>query len=350
MDSGSRRAGQRASDAWAALRHEFYVPARGLFRETAGSDQSAFHWPYSQALAAAISVAALAGNVNADAINLAHAAASRYWTPRSTPPSFSSSVQPPLGPGGDSYYDDNAWTALELLRIHRLTGNSTALQHAAAVFNFLVGGWDDNPKHPAPGGVFWVDAPWNRDRNTVSNAPSALVGLRLFEVTGKRHYLEWARQMLTWVDSHLRAPDGLYWDRISITGEVERTRWSYNQGTMLGAHALLYRLTGESEHLQRATEIADAARAEFTLVRLRSQPLAFNAIYLRHLLLLHAETGDEDLLQPLVTYGEHLWYAQRDPSTNLVVSSQPLPLIDQAAFTQVLAMLDWDAGIYGMMA
>src|SRR5437764_1304422 len=91
-----------------------------------------------------------------------------------------------------------AWIGLNLVRAYRLTGDAAALSRAQSVFAFIEGGWDSNPAHPDPGGVFWTQASWSRDRNTVSNAPSAELGLRLYQLTGQQAYFDWAQRMYAW--------------------------------------------------------------------------------------------------------------------------------------------------------
>jgi hypothetical protein len=75
----------------------------------------------------------------------------------SQPQAFESAVARPKGPGGSTYYDDNAWSALDLLHGYQLTGNKTYLTMAQETFNFFVSGWDTSPSDTCPGGVFWED-------------------------------------------------------------------------------------------------------------------------------------------------------------------------------------------------
>ena len=82
------------------------------------------------------------------------------------PRAFESAVAPPEGPGGNTYYDDNAWSALDLLDGYQLTGNSTDLTLAQDTFNFIVTGWDTSKTDGCPGGVFvlrwwWMAARWS---------------------------------------------------------------------------------------------------------------------------------------------------------------------------------------------
>jgi hypothetical protein len=56
------------------------------------------------------------------------------------PRAFQSAVARPEGPGGNTYYDDNAWSALDLFGAYQLTGNATDLTLAQDTFNFVVTG------------------------------------------------------------------------------------------------------------------------------------------------------------------------------------------------------------------
>lgn len=336
----------RAVTTYVALQQSFYLPKLGLYSETAppSADQPiAFHWPYSQVMNATLDLAALpdlGARFRADLAGRLQGSIA-YWDERAEPPGYASGVLPPLGKGGDLYYDDNAWTGLALVRHHQITGDQATLARARQIFDLLVSGWDNDPAHPAPGGIFWVRAEWNRDRNVVSTAPAAILGLELFRLTAEPWYYDWALTMYDWVEANLRAPNGLYWDHIDLAGTIERTHWSYNQGTMIGAAVLLYEVTGHTPFLRRAEAIAGAALDYFNGDRLLRQPAAFNAIFFRNLLRLEALTADPRYRRALEDYAGRIWDGYRDPRTALVRldPEQPYALLDQAAAVQVFAML-----------
>lgn len=343
----------RAIAPYEAMQSAFSIPRLRLYRESMPGVERpfAYCWPFVRAMAATNDLAELPDgaryipDVAARLAGLEH-----YWDDRAG--NYASYVVPPLGDGGDAYYDDNAWAGLELVRAHRLTGDAAALERARAVFQFLAGGWDDNSRHPAPGGVFWVAAGWNGDRNTVSTAPSAQLALRLaaLEEDGgrRRDYLAWAGRMSTWVDTTLRGEDGLYADHIDLRGNVDRAAWSYNQGAMIGAHVLLYEATGAEHHLTEARRTAAAARSFYTPDVLDRQELAFNAIYLANLARLATIDGDATLLDGPRAWAERLWTICRDARTSLATTSRPLKLLDQAAFVSIFAILGAeDAGANG---
>ena len=335
---------ERATAAYVAMQRHFFMPRRKLYRATAPGGGTAFLWPFSQALAATLDLAELP----ATAARMRPAVAdrltglTRYWNRHGHPPAYDSAARSWLSAASDQFSDDNAWVGLQLVRAHSLSGEAEPLARAGDILRFLIANWDDDPTHPAPGGVFWVRAGWSRDRNTVSTAPAAILALQLHALTADAGSLEWAARMYGWVRQYLLAPNDLYWDHIDLAGVVERTQWSYNQGTMIGAGVLLARATGEPGYREQAARTAGAALACYAEGdRLAAQGPAFNAIFLENLLLLR-ETGGVDVdLSLLRAYGSRLWETARDPESGLFVLApdRPVDLLQQASATRLCALL-----------
>ncbi|HEX5506716.1 MAG TPA: glycoside hydrolase family 76 protein [Thermomicrobiales bacterium] len=314
----------------------------------------AFEWPYTQALAATLDLAGLpgAGDEERAAARAAVAGLDAYWDARPArgAPGYRSSIEP----GGEKYFDDNAWAGLDLLRAHRLTGDTALLDRARAVFAFVLTGWDADSCRP--GGVYWkqqLPGEANHDRNTVSTAPNAELGLRLYQATGERSYLDWAARMYAWVDANLRDAGGLYWDHLDAACAIERTVWSYNQGAMIGAGALLALTTGDETSLVRAEDTARAALARFDAEGYRRHGAAFNAIFFRNLLFLHSQTADADLraatLEAMRGFADAVW---DDPEVHqqrthlFAFGDGPAKLLDHAGMAQIYACLAWDPADY----
>jgi len=319
---------QRAIASYQALQAYLYLPTDQLYQAstTGTSDPFSFLWPFTNAMAGTGYLVASPGGGPYAADVAARVAgllayqdlAEHTPTGKAQPPAFESAVAPPLGPGGDTYYDDNAWASLDLVQAYRLTADPTDLALAEQSFHFVVSGWSKDKTAACPGGVYWVDAGWNTDRNTVSNAPNAEVGAELYQLTGDAFYLTWAKRMYQWVDRCLAAPSGLYYDHIAADGTVDTTEWSYNQGTMVGAGVLLYQVTGKHSYLNRAVATAQAATAYFgTGSELDTQGPAFNGIYFRNLFLLDEVRPDAAYASDAETYGTYMWTQQRDPTTGL---------------------------------
>ena len=137
--------------------------------------------------------------------------------------------------------------------------------------------------------------------------------------------------MIDRVERCLRERDGLYGDHVAGNGTIEHTEWSYNQGSMLEAYRLLYRVTGDRAHLARAEAIADAALAAFR-GRWSKEPAAFGAIFFRKLVDLADVDHRADYVAAARRYAAHLWRGPRPQ------------LFAQAALVQVYAALAATAG------
>lgn len=337
---------ERAVASYKALQ-TYFATDNGLYLEeyrNEGDNPYAYVWPFSQALTATIDMNTLPkiGKSYEDELERDLEALELYWNGETTPPGYDSYVRPPLGQGGDKFYDDNEWLALEFLRLYERRGNAAYLDKAKAIFELVVYGWDDDPTHPCPGGVFWTQASWSSDRNTISNAPGAQIGVKLFEITGDETYLTWAERMVAWTDDCMLAPNGLYWDHIDLAGNIEKTQWSYNQGMMIGAKVLLYRATGEAIYLQEAEAIAAAALEYYGGAgRYYTQPARFNAIFFKNLLLLNEEAPSPTYRKAMQAYADEVWRSARDAETNLFKFEvyKPVTLLEQSAMAQIYATL-----------
>jgi hypothetical protein len=361
------RARDRAEASWAALQTYFRVDdGSGLYREQhpvqSGDNPYSYEWPFSQAHVAALDLTGMAGvGHRYDATLAAHVRAQHhYWSARGTTglPGYASYPPPPYGEqAGDFFYDDNEWVGLKDVQQH-LMGHDrggAALRDAERIFALVVSGWDDDPSHAAPGGFFWTQAAWSTDRNTVSNMPAAELGLRLHAITGRKRYLDWALRAYRWTNAHLQRDDGLYDDHLSLTGTVEDTVWSYNQGVPVGVNVLLHAQTGKRRYLDEAERIADAAQTWFADAAhpLAGQPPAFNAIYFKNLLLLDAATGRSTYRRAMQAWADHVWRHQRDRATGLFRFDAEAPdrtqSIEQAAMVQVYAVLAWPRSRYRLL-
>lgn len=362
---GGNNAG-RAALAYQAMQQFFYVPAQQLYHDpypTSNPNSYSYVWPFSQAMVATFDLAAISGGYQAD-VQARLSGLERYWnpTPKSnnppsppappSPPGYASGVM--STGGGDLFYDDNDWIALAMVQRYYLTGDQAALAKAEALYKLVVYAWDSDPSHADPGGDFWTQASWSHDRNTISNAPGAELALHLYLIGGKQNadYLNVALQRYNWVNQYMLAPNGLYWDHTDLSGNVEKTQWSYNQGVMLGASALLYKATGDQRYLQRAQQIAQAALAFYGAGgRIFTQDVIFNAIFFKNLLLLDSIAPVAGVRAALQQYTDALWQ-EADQSSGLleVQIYNGIPLLNQAGFTQLFALLAMQPDQYKLLA
>jgi hypothetical protein len=364
-DAGSYA--QRAVAAYQAMQRAFYVPSEQLYIDPyphTGGNAYSYVWPFSQAMVATLDLAGLPGigdqfaaDIQARLAGLAH-----YWNPAplshnppsppSSPPGYASYVLPPLGQGGDLFYDDNDWIALAFAQQYQMTGDAAALHQVETLYQLVLYAWDSDGAHPCPGGNYWTQASWSHDRNTISNAPGAQVALRLFLATPDPSQVAAAKQRYDWVNTCLRAPNGLYWDHIDLAGTINKTLWSYNQGVMIGAAVLLAQVTGDQGYLQQAELLAGTALTFYGQGgRLFTQDVIFNAIFFKNLLMLDAVRPDGRYRAALRAYTDALASAV-DPATGLL-SLQPytgIPLLNQAAYIQLNALLAWPRSNYQHLA
>lgn len=367
----------RAARAYAAMQSSFRT-GEGLYRRDGRwrlPGTAAHVWPFARAFVATLDLAGvpegLVEGFDADAeIADRLEALERYWDPSGPPPGYSSDV---IGTrlGGDRYYDDNAWIGLALVQLERMRPGAGRLDRAGELFRFAAGGWDRRLDVPSPGGVFWVEqghgvGAKNHDRNVVSNAPNAELGLHLAELTGvaiggtdgvgPEDMYEWAAATLDASRGHEDEGTGLFWDKLRGDETIDRALWSYNQGSMVGVNVLLHRRSpgAEAEHLPRAEAIARKALLHYAGVGYEGQPAAFHAIFFRNLLLLHAATSDaalrEEIIAAMRGYADTAWSERRDRRDRFHFSSGGVTLLDQSAMVQLLALLAWDPSAYGLLA
>ncbi|MGH2875023.1 MAG: glycoside hydrolase family 76 protein [Solirubrobacteraceae bacterium] len=366
----------RALTAYAAMQDRFRRPDGLYRRERLRWPPLAEHlWPFSRALGATLDLAGmpegLAPGFDAAAEIADRLRALERYRDRGsrTADGYRADVAG-LRPRGDYYYDDNAWIGLALVQLERMRPGSGTLERAGRVYELAAGGWDRRTDVSSPGGVFWVQqgrgaGRRNHDRNVVSNAPNAELGLHLLELAGSagsgpapgQRWPVAPERMYEWVNATLdTSPDepggGLFRDKVRGDESVDRALWSYNQGTMIGANVLLARRAEGSVgalHLRRAELIARRSLKHYDGAWQR-QPADFNGILFHNLLLLHALTEDaalgEAILAALRECAELAWLA----SLTAGGRRRTVTLRHQAAVVQLNALLAWSPGAYDRLA
>jgi glycosyl hydrolase family 76 len=367
----------RALLAFQSMQQNFYIPGTGLYE----GEPYSYLWPFSQALAATVSVANIPGQAASAASTNSHELKARivglqkYWgapTPvagqgtgeqpeseehgEGSEPAEAAGIPPPalpsfngevVPPGGASYYDDNEWVGIELARLYKLHHEAAMLEKAEQIMAFVMAGWQSNPKLACPGGVPFSDSPSNTERNTVTDGPAAELGVQLYRLTGDATYLQFAEQAYEWVRACLRSPSELYYDHIRLHGVLDTTLWSYNQGSMIGAGTLLYQVTGNGAYLYQARQTAKAALAYFTIPRLLSENPFFPSVYFRNLMYLDSVTRDPPGSKLAQEYINSVWVHQRLSDNLFAFGSPPATqLLDQAAVVQIYALLSTPPSTY----
>lgn len=367
----------RALVGYTAMQQNFYIPGTGLYE----GEPYSYLWPFSQALVATVSVSGIRGQAAKQAVTYARElhvrmyGLAKYWSPASSvgeplpgeqppeaegtegkespetvgvpPPAFPSYNGSVVPPGGVSYYDDNEWVGIELMRLYKRRHEAPLLEKAQQIMAFVMAGWQTNPKLACTGGVPFSDSPSNTDRNTITNGPAAELGVQLYRITGNQNYLQFAQTAYEWTRGCLLQPNGLYADHIRQRGAIDPTLWSYTQGVMIGAGTLLYQATGNSAYLSQARETARAAQSYFTLERLLSENPFFPSVYFRNLMYLDSIAHDPAGGRVAQTYVNYMWVNRRLKS-GLFVFGTPLSsqLLVQAAVVQTYALLSTSSSTY----
>ncbi len=337
------------------MQKAYYVLGTGLYQ----GEPFSFLWPFSQALAATVSMAEIPAlkatmgrELNARLVGLrSYLDTDNSGAPEGTYGSslaaFDGTVAPPAGPGGAKYYDDNDWIGIELMRAYKLTGNPALLGSAEGIMAFEMAGWQTSPELGCPGGLPFSNLAENTDRNTITTGPAAELALQLYKATHEPRYLQFALQAYEWVRTCLLEPNGLYGDHLNRQGQIEPHLWSYTQGAMIGAGTLLYQATGNGAYLYEARQTAKAALSYFTPERLGSEIPFFVSVYFRNLLYLDSVTHDPPGQKIAQAYVDYAWQHLRLSSDLFVAGSPPAgQLLVQAAIIQIYALLSSSPSTY----
>lgn len=164
----------------------------------------------------------------------------------------------------NEFYDDMEWNALAMLRAYDATNDPKYKEAVEAVWADIKTGW--NPT--MGGGIAWRKAmPYYK--NTPANAPAAILATRLYKKFGNADDLVWANKIYTWLkDSLYNKSTGWVYDGINSDNDGKKnTTWkfTYNQGTFIGAALELYKATNDAGYLNDAIQAANFTLTDNTL-------------------------------------------------------------------------------------
>lgn len=307
---------QRGHEALAMIRRDYYLPTRKLYAEKPDKKQPAFNWGVGVMLSALNAAARHDPQVKPHLREYADATRI-YWNQGGY------DVLPVPKPK-DRYYDDNAWMALALVETHQILGDKKYLDWAQDALTFALEG------EAKDGGIYWRESD-RASRNTCSNAPTAAACMAIYEITKDEKLKTKAQELYDWTKANLQDPtDNLYWDSITNSGRIDKTKWTYNTALMISSSQ---RLNGPD-----FPTLADTAEKHWLIDGKFNDPGRFSHLLLETLL---AAKG----FKPECAKAVDAVYKARNakgyyPShwSKLQVGANP-EILDQAAFARACFML-----------
>jgi predicted alpha-1,6-mannanase (GH76 family) len=154
----------------------------------------------------------------------------------------------------NDFNDDMIWLAISSLRAYDATKDQEYKDVADYLWGRIKLSWSD----VFGGGITWKqNTP--KQKNAVSNAPAAIVAMRLYDIDKKPEDLEWAKKIYAWQKANLVDPvTGAVWDNISEENGVIKTNkdwvFTYNMGTWIGIGLRLYKETNQQVYLDDAVK------------------------------------------------------------------------------------------------
>lgn len=278
----------------------------------------AYLWPYSGVLSGAIALyeSTQDPSVYTYITDKLIPGLEEYYDTTRNPSAYASYIKVEGGFSSDRFYDDNIWLGIDFTTLYLITKQEKYIDRAKAIWQFIESGTDDN----LGGGVYWVEQN-KSSKNACSNAPGAVFALKLFEATKDSIYYHDAITLYQWTKYHLQDPeDGLIFDNINLSGEVDKAKYAYNTGQMIQAASLLYQITGDESYLGEAKRIANAGYNYFfetdqlqqrTRV-LKNTDIWFIAVMMRGYLELYNLDNNPKYLYAFIENLDFSWEYMRD--------------------------------------
>lgn len=281
-----------------------------------GTLKASFLWPYSGMISGCVALYKVSGEKKYRKIleRRILPGLEQYWDGERKPVCYQS-YPTKYGQHG-RYYDDNIWIALDFCDYYNLTHKQEALEKAITLYKYIYSGWSQE----LGGGIFWCEQQ-KESKHSCSNAPSVVLGVKLYRLTGDETYLETAKETYAWTKQHLCDPeDYLYWDNINLAGHIAKEKYSYNSGQMIQAGVLLYEETGDRNYLLDAQRTAVGVDAFFRTRADKNDPSVkvhkdmswFNVILFRGLKALYRVDGNPVYVNAMIDNVLNAWAHYRD--------------------------------------
>jgi len=124
--------------------------------------------------------------------------------------------------------------------------------------------WDETCCGSHKGGNWWDKA--HTQKATASNAGATIASIRLYSVTHDQRFLINAKKLYSfWANAMINTTTGQVCDHFTVpAGKQVWWPFTYNQGLMIGAAALLYQSTNSTQYLNDAMLYANFLISDLT--------------------------------------------------------------------------------------
>jgi predicted alpha-1,6-mannanase (GH76 family) len=228
------------------------------------------------------------------------------------------------------YNDDIMWWAIACTRAYKITGEDRYLKKAKGSFDYVYDNFRDDT---LGGGLYWINR--RTSKNSCLNSPAVIAAVRLSVLLKDASYLEKAKSLYAWEKKMLTDGTGKVFDSIRLGRSgyprIGRFSLTYNQGTFIGAAALLYLQTKDKTYLDDAIKTAEWTKANLCVTDqhiLRDEGQgnggAFKGIFVRYMKLLVFDCGRTDFLPWMRANADAAWHNRR-PADNIMGSDWTAP-------------------------
>ena len=149
----------------------------------------------------------------------------------------------------NDYNDDLLWWVIADCHAHPILKDSAVLNEAREIMGFIM---DSQTDGELGGGVWWKSNE-RRGKHACSCYPAVIAANELYRITKDRKYLDYAVSVYAWSrDNLFDKNSGQVYDMKGVEGTVDRTCYTYNVGTCIGAALRLYTFTRRRQYLDDA--------------------------------------------------------------------------------------------------
>ncbi len=162
--------------------------------------------------------------------------------------------------------DDAMWMIIAFARAAQITGDTSYLDIAKTNFDQVYArAWSMD----LGGGLWWRTSYVLPQKNATTNAPAVIAACEIYRATHDGSYLAKAQGVYAWMRAHLFDPTtGQVYDALKPTGggsaTVNRIKFTYDQGSFIGAGHLLYSVTGDRTYDADALRALEYTRTDLT--------------------------------------------------------------------------------------